>query len=117
MMSPHLQLCGGSTPSQLKACNVLMSNTLLRAVELAQKLPASEQEVLGSLLLDEMQSDKGWSVFFEITQSGLAELAKRELTGHEQKKLGRGSEKVWFASWFITDNGSFLESVFRAGQS
>jgi hypothetical protein len=67
-----------------------MSDALSRAFELASKLPERDQDALGALLLEEMQSEKKWSKLFAASQDELAKLADNALAHHKA-----GKTKTW----------------------
>lgn len=56
-----------------------MSSTFKQAVEMAYKLPEKEQDALGALLLQEMESEQRWSELFQDSQGQLAKLADAAL--------------------------------------
>lgn len=59
-----------------------MTRLLQRAFEEASKLPASEQDALGRLLLDELVSERRWEELFAGSHDLLAALAEQALAEH-----------------------------------
>ena len=59
-----------------------MTKLLQKAFEDASKLPESEQEALGRILLDELASERRWEELFAGSHDLLAELAERALAEH-----------------------------------
>jgi len=59
-----------------------MTKLLQKAFEEASKLPESEQEALGGILLDELASEQRWEELFAGSHDLLAELAERALAEH-----------------------------------
>ncbi len=49
-----------------------MTEALKRAIELAQQLPADEQDVIAQLILEEMQAEKRWNELFNDPRSQMA---------------------------------------------
>jgi len=67
-----------------------MSGTFSKAIELASKLPEKDQEALGALLLQEMQSEKRWAKLFKSSQNQISKLADAALAEHRA-----GKTKPW----------------------
>ena len=63
-----------------------MSGSFTKAIGLARKLPAKEQEALGDFLLQEMQSNQRWAELFESSQDQLSALANVALAEHKAGK-------------------------------
>ena len=59
-----------------------MTKLLQRAFEEASKLPESEQDTLGRILLDELASERRWEELFAGSRDLLAELAEQALAEH-----------------------------------
>lgn len=59
-----------------------MTKLLQRAFEEASKLPESEQDALGRLLLDELASEHRWEELFAGSHDLLATLAEQALAEH-----------------------------------
>lgn len=53
--------------------NALLDKALHRVVE----LPEAEQEAIASLILDELEAERGWEARFADTQDALGELVRR----------------------------------------
>jgi hypothetical protein len=53
--------------------NALLDKALHRVAE----LPDAEQEAIASLILDEIEAERGWRTRFAATQDALGELVKR----------------------------------------
>lgn len=67
-----------------------MTKLLQRAFEEVSKLPESEQDALGRILLDELASERRWEELFAGSHDLLAELAEQALAEHragQTKKL------------------------------
>lgn len=60
-----------------------MTQLLEKALSEVAKLPASEQDALAAILLDELASEKRWSESFAKSQDVLAGLADEALAEHE----------------------------------
>jgi hypothetical protein len=56
-----------------------MTALLQKAFKAASKLPKKEQDILATLLLEELQSEKRWAKAFEKSQDKLAVLADEAL--------------------------------------
>ena len=56
-----------------------MTQLLERAFSEAAKLPESEQDAVGSLLLAELESERKWAKSFASSQDALAQLADEAL--------------------------------------
>lgn len=56
-----------------------MTTLLKKAFTAAAKLPKKEQDVLATILLEELQSEKRWSEAFQNSQDKLALLADEAL--------------------------------------
>jgi hypothetical protein len=54
-----------------------MNAALKRAFEAAERLPEPMQESLASIILQEIEDERGWDERFASTQTELAELARR----------------------------------------
>ena len=63
-----------------------MTSVLEAALAQVAKLPPEEQDVLATLLLDEMQSEQRWSKTLAESQSVLKSLAAEALTEHRAGK-------------------------------
>lgn len=59
-----------------------MTKLLQRAFEEVSKLPESEQDALGRILLDELASERRWEELFDGSHDLLAELAEQALAEH-----------------------------------
>ena len=56
-----------------------MTQLLERAFQRAQELPQADQDVVASLILEEIESERGWQERFDSSQDLLAELAQEAL--------------------------------------
>ena len=56
-----------------------MTQLLEKALSEAAKLPASEQDAVAAILLEEIASERRWSESFAKSQDLLAQLAKKAL--------------------------------------
>lgn len=56
-----------------------MTKLLEKALEEVSKLPASEQDAVAALLLEELASEQRWSASFGKSQDKLAKLAEEAL--------------------------------------
>ena len=56
-----------------------MTQLLERALTEAARLPESEQDAMGSLLLAELESERKWAKSFASSQDALAQLADEAL--------------------------------------
>lgn len=63
-----------------------MTKLLEKALEEVAKLPASEQDALAVILLEELASEQRWSASFAKSQDALAKLAEQALADY---KAGR----------------------------
>jgi hypothetical protein len=54
-----------------------MNALLENAIAAAAQLPEAEQESLASLILDEIEAERGWDERFANSQDQLGELARR----------------------------------------
>lgn len=59
-----------------------MTKLLQRAFEEVSKLPESEQDALGRILLDELASERRWEELFAGSHDLLAELAEQASAEH-----------------------------------
>ena len=59
-----------------------MTQLLEKALSEAAKLPESEQDALGAILLQEIASEERWSSSFTKSQNALAKLAEEALAEH-----------------------------------
>ena len=62
-----------------------MTTALEEALAEVAKLPPEEQDVLATLLLDEIRSEQRWSATFAQTQDGLRSLAAEALAEHKRQ--------------------------------
>jgi len=60
-----------------------MTKLLQEAFDQASKLPETEQDALGRILLEELASDRRWENLFAGSQDLLEELADQALAEHE----------------------------------
>jgi len=67
-----------------------VSGALAKAIEIASKLPEKDQEALGTLLLEEIRSEKRWARLFKSSPEQLADLADQALAEHQA-----GKTKPW----------------------
>lgn len=67
-----------------------MTKMLERAIAEAKKLPDGEQDVLATLILDEIQDEKRWEDAFARSQGKLAQLASK---AREEVQSGRGTSQ------------------------
>ena len=56
-----------------------MTQLLEKAMEEVAKLPASEQDALAAILLQELESEQRWTASFAKSQDKLARLAEEAL--------------------------------------
>ncbi len=63
-----------------------MTELLQKALQEMEKLPASEQDALAALVLDELASEQRWAKSFARSQGALAKLAEEALS---EFKAGR----------------------------
>jgi hypothetical protein len=56
-----------------------MTQLLEKALHEVAKLPASEQDAVAAILLEELASEQRWSESFAKSQDSLAKLAKQAL--------------------------------------
>jgi len=56
-----------------------MTHLLDKAITEVAKLPASEQDAVAALVLEELASEKRWSLSFAKSQDQLAKLAEEAL--------------------------------------
>lgn len=59
-----------------------MTRLLEKALGEVAKLPASEQDAVAALVLEELASEKRWSESFAKSQDTLAKLAEEALSEH-----------------------------------
>ena len=59
-----------------------MTQLLEKALSEVAKLPASEQDAVAAILLEELASEQRWSESFSRSQDQLARLAKKALADH-----------------------------------
>ncbi len=64
-----------------------MTALLQKAFKAAAKLPKKEQDILATLLLEELQSEKRWTEAFKKSQDQLAMLADEALAEFKRVKL------------------------------
>ena len=63
-----------------------MTQLLEKAIKKVHALPSHEQDVLASILLDEIASEQKWSASFTKSQDVLAALADEALAEHAAGK-------------------------------
>ena len=56
-----------------------MTKLLEKALQEVEKLPASEQDAVAAILLEELASEKRWANSFDKSQGQLAKLAEQAL--------------------------------------
>jgi DNA-binding MarR family transcriptional regulator len=56
-----------------------MTKLLEKALEAVEKLPASEQDAVAAILLEELSSEQRWAESFAKSQDKLAKLASQAL--------------------------------------
>ena len=61
-----------------------MNALLEKAIAAAAQLPEAEQESLASLILDEIEAERGWDERFANSQDRLGELVRRARAEAEQ---------------------------------
>ena len=66
-----------------------MTTLLKKAFTAAAQLPTKEQDVLATILLEELQSEKRWAEAFENSQDKLALLADEALVEFQRVKQNR----------------------------
>lgn len=59
-----------------------MSKLLERAIEEAHKLPESDQEAIGALLLAEIESERRWDELFSKPSAAIERMAEEALEEH-----------------------------------
>ena len=64
----------------------MVTKLLEKALEEVQKLPASEQDALAAIVLEELASEQRWAQSFANSQEKLARLAQEALAEY---KAGR----------------------------
>ncbi len=67
----------------------MASKLLERAFAQATKLPEQEQDVLGSMILEELASEKRWELAFASSENVVAELADEALAEHRGGRTRR----------------------------
>jgi hypothetical protein len=63
-----------------------MGKLLERAIEEAHTLPEAEQEALGALLLEEIESERRWDELFSRPSTVIERMAQE---AHEEHEAGR----------------------------
>ena len=63
-----------------------MTQLLEKAIQEVAKLPASEQDALATILLEELASEERWSKSFAGSQDALEALAQEALAEHAAGK-------------------------------
>lgn len=71
-----------------------MTHVLEAALVEVAKLPADEQDALGTLLLDEIKSDQRWSASFAASQNTLSTLADDALAEFKAGKTQALNESL-----------------------
>jgi hypothetical protein len=59
-----------------------MTQLLEKALSQVAKLPASEQDAVAAIVIEELASEKRWTDSFAKTQDQLAKLAEKALADH-----------------------------------
>jgi hypothetical protein len=60
-----------------------MSKLLEKALQEVAKLPASEQDAVAAILLEELASEQRWAASFATSQDKLAKLAEEALAEYD----------------------------------
>lgn len=60
-----------------------MTKLLERAMEQVSKLPASDQDAVAAIVLEELASEQRWSESFAKSQDALAKLAEQALAEYD----------------------------------
>ena len=60
-----------------------MTKLLERAMEQVSKLPASDQDAVAAIVLEELASEQRWSESFAKSQGALAKLAEQALAEYD----------------------------------
>jgi len=60
----------------------MITTSLAKAVERASQRPAEEQELIASLILEELESEKKWDELLASSKGKLAELANKAIAEH-----------------------------------
>ena len=63
-----------------------MTQLLEKAINKAHALPIPEQDVLASIILDEIDSEKNWATSFAKSQDLLSSMAAEVITEHAAGK-------------------------------
>ena len=63
-----------------------MTKLLEKAFARASKLPASDQDAIASLILDELESERKWQQLFASSPDLLAAMAKEAIDEHRAGK-------------------------------
>ena len=63
-----------------------MTKLLEKALEQVSKLPASEQDAMAAIVLEELASEKRWSESFAKSQDMLARMAAQALADYDAGK-------------------------------
>jgi hypothetical protein len=63
-----------------------MTRLLEQAITKARELPEAEQDAIGQLVLDEIESERHWDELFEKTPEKLRRLADEAWAEHEAGK-------------------------------
>lgn len=63
-----------------------MTKLLERAFEQVSKLPASDQDAVAAIVLEELASEQRWSESFAKSQGALAKLAEQALAEYDAGK-------------------------------
>ncbi|MEO8164990.1 MAG: hypothetical protein ABI619_06290 [Betaproteobacteria bacterium] len=59
-----------------------MTQLLEKALSQVAKLPASEQDAVGAIIMEELASEQRWTDSFAKSQDLLAKLAEKALSDH-----------------------------------
>jgi hypothetical protein len=63
-----------------------MTQLLEKAISKAHSLPVYEQDILASIILDEIDSEKNWATSFAKSQDLLSTMAAEAITEHAAGK-------------------------------
>lgn len=63
-----------------------MTQLLEKAIREVQKLPASEQDAVAAIVLEELASEQKWAELFAQSQDALEQMAEEALAEHRAGK-------------------------------
>ena len=83
-----------------------MSELLDRAVQKARKLPNAEQNVIATIILEELEDEARWEQAFSRSQDALAKLAAEAMEEEIEKQLTVNRERLAMNSEQFTTHNS-----------